>query len=120
MSGPRYQQGRHTPRTSGASCFPAFPRNERMLIRAVSATFVAILALVPVAGAVDVENASKTEQTVLLTEPGGKSNVVLKAGETKLDVCAKGTVNVEGMEPLDGVGLARTEGRRGGKGVWRN
>src|SRR3546814_6755915 len=105
MSGPRYQQGRHTPRTSGASCFPAFPRNERMLIRAVSATFVAILALVPVAGAVDVENASKTEHTVLLTEPGGKSNVVLKAGENKMDVCGMCSVNVGGMGPLDGAGV---------------
>lgn len=76
-----------------------------MLIRAAAAAFATTMILATAAGAVDVENASGKEQKVLLTEPGGKTNLTLKAGETKMDVCAMCTVTVEGMAPVDGVGL---------------
>ena len=76
-----------------------------MLIRAAAAAFATTLVFATAAGAVDVENTSGKEQKVLLTGPGGKTNLVLKAGETKMDVCAMCTVTVEGMKPVEGVGL---------------
>ena len=76
-----------------------------MLIRVAAAAFATTLVFATAAGAVDVENASGKEQKVLLTEPGGKTNLVLKAGETKMDVCAMCSVTVEGMKPVEGVGL---------------
>ena len=76
-----------------------------MLIRAAVAAFATTLVFATAAGAVDVENASGKEQKVLLTESGGKTNLVLKAGETKMDVCAMCTVTVEGMKPVEGIGL---------------
>lgn len=85
-----------------------------MLIRAAAAAFATTLVFATAAGAVDIENASGKEQKVLLTEPGGKTNLVLKAGETKEDVCAMCTVAVEGMKSVDGVGLDKVVIEEGG------
>lgn len=85
-----------------------------MLIRAAAAAFATTLVFATAAGAVDVENASGKEQKVLLTESGGKTNLVLKAGETKMDVCAMCTVTVEGMQPVEGIGLDKVVIEQGG------
>lgn len=81
---------------------------------AAAAAFAAGFLFASAAGAVDVENASGKDQKVLLTESGGKTNLELKAGETKADVCAMCTVAVEGMDPIDGVGLDKIVIEAGG------
>ena len=76
-----------------------------MLIRTAAVAFAATLTFAAAAGAVDLQNATSQELKVLLTEPGGKTEITIKAGETKEDVCAMCTVNVEGKTPVSGVGL---------------
>jgi hypothetical protein len=72
-----------------------------------AALLAGALVLPAAAGAVDVENEDSKEHKVTLTEPGGKQEVTLKAGEKKMDLCAICTVTVQGMQPVQASGLDR-------------
>ena len=69
--------------------------------------FVASMSVTHAARAVDVENEDTKAYKVTLTEPGGKSELNLAAGEKKMDVCAMCTVAVESMQPVSASGLDR-------------
>ena len=69
--------------------------------------FVTAVSASGVARAVDVENEDTKAYKVTLTEPGGKQDLNLAAGEKKMDLCAMCTVAVEGMQPVNASGLDR-------------